>query len=447
MYDIFSYTDFTFPKDFLFGSATAGHQIEGNNIHSSNYAWEMSQKEKDPSFEPSGLAVNSYEMYDEDSEILATLHHRMYRLSIEWSRIEPEDGVFVPEEIDHYKAVFESIKKRGVQICLSLTHGAMPKWFRDIGWMTKMENLRYFERYLEYVVPKISEYIDMWLVLNEPNGGFDPHAFDFKFNSVRYHARAYHIIKQYSDKPVSTAHMLVQQFPRRGEDKFDCTMRDFSDLVQNEYFFHAIRTGELVLPFKDAIYDKEIKDSCDFWAVNSYSRHIIDTRIKEIRHKPYVHEKLQTMPEGNCRSIYPECMIHNLTRLMDKPVLISENGIACDDDDFRIVFITEYLRSIREAMDMGVNVIGYLHWSLLDNYEWGSFMPRYGLVDVDRQNGFKRTIKNSGYYFRDIIDNGGFSQEILRKYLNEMPRVKYGLPEKHHILDNVNNNTVFMGGI
>ncbi len=447
MVDIFSYDDFSFPKDFIFGSATAGHQIEGNNIHSSNWAWEMEKANADPSFEPSGLASNSYEMYDEDSALLKELGHHMYRMSIEWSRIEPIEGVFAEAEIDHYKKVFESLKSRGIKICLSLTHGAMPKWFREKDWLNKYENIVYFERYIEYVVPKIAEYIDMWLILNEPNGGRDPAQFDFKFNSVRYHARAYHIIKKYSDKPVSTAHMLVQQFPRRMEDKFDRTMRDFSDIVTNEYFFHAIRTGELVLPFRDGIYDKEIKDTCDFWAVNSYSRHLIDARVAGLWSGTYAHEKLQTMPEGFSRSIYPECMIHNLTRLTDKPVMITENGIAADDDDFRIVYITEYLRAIREAMDMGVNVIGYLHWSLIDNYEWGSFMPRYGLASVDRENGFKRTINKSGYFLRDIIENGGFSQDILRKYLTEMPRVQYGIAKREHILDNVNNNTVFMGGI
>ncbi len=447
MYDIFSYNDFSFPKGFIIGSATAGHQIEGNNIHSSNYAWELANQAKNPNFEISGLAANSYEMYEEDSRLLAELKHHMYRMSIEWSRIEPMEGQFVEAEVDHYKKVFESLRSRGIKICLSLTHGAMPQWFREKDWLNKYENLRYFERYLEYVVPKIAEYVDVWIVLNEPNGGINPADFDFKFNAVRYHARAYHIIKQYSDKPISTSMMLVQQTPFRAEDKFDRTMRDFADWVHNEFFLHAIRTGELVLPFRDAVYDKEIKDSCDFWAVNSYSRHLIDTRQKGVRHIPYKHEKLQTAPEGTCRSFYPECFIHNLTRLTDKPVFITENGVSCVDDDFRIVYLTEYLYAMHEAMEMGVNVIGYLHWSLIDNYEWASFMDKYGLVHVDRENGFRRTIKKSGYFLRDIIENGGFSQEILRKYLTELPRVQYGLATKAHILDNPNNNTVFMGGI
>ncbi len=448
MNDIFAINDYAFPKDFIFGSATAGHQIEGNNIYSNNYAREVGSAKNNPKMEISGLAVNSYEMFEEDNRILAELGHKMYRMSIEWSRIEPHEGEFHIEEIEHYKKVFTSLKEKGIMICLSLTHGTVPLWFAEKnGWRDFDNNIKYFERYIEYTVPKVAEYIDMWLVLNEPNGGIDPAHFDAKFNSVRFHARAYHIIKKYSNKPVSTALMFVHQYARRQEDKFDLAMQNFCDVVQNEFFLHAIRTGELVLPYRDALYDKELKDTCDIWAINSYSRHIIDARVKEIKGKPYKHEQLQTLPEGFCRSFYPECLIHNLTRLMDKPVMITENGVAADDDNFRIAYLAEYLCAIHEAMTMGVNVIGYLHWSLLDNYEWGSFMPRYGLVDVDRKNGFKRTIKPSGYFYRDLIKQGGFTQELLRKYLTEAPRVKYSTNAPAHPLDNVNNNDIFMGGI
>ena len=121
----------------------------------------------------------------------------------------------------------------------------------------------------------------------------------------------------------------------------------------------------------------------------------------------------------------PECFIQNYLRIKDKPVFVTENGMCCDHDEFRIVWITEYLCALRECIDMGVDVIGYLHWSLLDNYEWGSYKPKFGLVDIDRENGFKRTIKPSGYYFKEIIQNNGFQQDILRKYLSELPKVRY----------------------
>ncbi len=427
MTDPFSLKPFTFPKNFLFGSATAGHQIEGNNVNASNYAYELECHEKDPSYALSGLACNSYEMFEADNQILATLGHKMYRMSIEWSRIQPSENEFSQKEVDHYIQVFESLKKKGIKICLSLTHGTVPIWFWKKESFYKMENLPFFEKYIAYTVPKIDAYVDYYLVLNEPNGGTDPKYFDFKFNAVRYHARAYHIIKQYSNKPVSTALMMVQQFGKRQNDKFDLAIQNYYDVLQNEFFLHAIRTGELVLPHRNAIYDKEIKNSCDFWSINTYRRRILDTRVENFSSARYRHEVIPVLKETDFKEgvFHADALIHNLTRLIDKPVLVSENGIACDNDDFRIVYIAEYLSALHQAMEMGVDVIGYLYWSLLDNYEWSTYVPRFGLVDVDRENGFKRTIKKSGYFYRDIIQNNGFNQEILRKHLHEIPRSQY----------------------
>lgn len=110
-------------------------------------------------------------------------------------------------------------------------------------------------------------------------------------------------------------------------------------------------------------------------------------------------------------------------RLKDKPVIITENGISCDNDEFRLVFLTEYLSAVNEAIKEGVDVKGYMHWSTMDNYEWDSFIPKFGLVDVDRENGYKRTPKPSAYFYRDIIDANGYKPEMLKKYLKEMPKL------------------------
>lgn len=426
MTDPFSIGSFNFPKGFIFGSATSGHQIEGDNVHSNNWLYEIERNKENPKFELSGKACNSYVMWKEDNDLLSELGHQMYRMSIEWARIEPEEGVFVQAELDHYIKIFEDLKKRGIKICLTLIHGSVPDWFFKKEWFYKYENIKYFERYVEYVVPKISEYVDYWITLNEVNAQNEPQYFDFKYNSVLYHARANSIIKKYSDKPVSLALMFVQQYAVRQWDIFDVTMQNYFDLINNEFFLHAIRTGELVLPYRNATYSKEIKDSCDFWAINSYQRRMIDTRKANFSSDRYRHEKTQLLKEGNFGNCFnAECLIHNLTRLTDKPVLVSENGSACDNDDFRIIYILEYLSAVSQAIDMGVNVFGYLYWSLLDNFEWSSYLPRFGLVDVDREHDFKRTPKRSAYFYKEIIKNNGYNPEMLKKYIKELPRVEY----------------------
>ena len=110
-------------------------------------------------------------------------------------------------------------------------------------------------------------------------------------------------------------------------------------------------------------------------------------------------------------------------RLKDKPVYITENGYSCEDDRLRIVFLAEYLSALHTVIEEGVDVRGYLYWSLLDNYEWGSYLPKFGLVSVDRANGYRRTPKPSAYFYKEIIQNNGYSPEILKKYLSEIPRI------------------------
>ena len=263
-------------------------------------------------------------------------------------------------------------------------------------------------------------------MLNEINGGMTEPAKIHKFNCTIAHAKAYHIIKKYSDKPVGTAHAFMDFYPKRRYDAFDRATADYYDAFCNEFFFHAIRTGELVMAGMDGIYDKDIKDSADYWSINIYDRKMRDARRSEVRGTRYPMTYTPMINEAfYLDEFHPECVIHALSRLKDKPVFISENGCSCDDDRFRIVYITEFLCALSEAIKMGVDVQGFCYWSLLDNYEWHSFKPRFGLVDVDRQNGFKRTIKPSGYFLKEIIQNNGFKPEILQKYLKEVPRVTY----------------------
>lgn len=426
MNDVFSIKGFSFPDNFLFGSAVAGHQVEGDNIHSDYYAREMENLARDPSSVPSGKACDHYRMYKEDVAILKTLGHKVFRFSLEWARIEPSEGEFSAEAIEHYLDVMRELKASEIKVFLTLVHFTVPEWFSKKGGFLKEENFVYFLRFVERVVPIYAPYVDFWCIFNEINAGLTENAFRKKFNCTRLHAKAYHIIKGFSDKPISTAHAYLGYFPKRLCDPFDNAILQYADAFSNEFFFHAMRTGELVMAGIDGIYDKDIKGTVDFWAINSYDRKMRDARRPSMRgtRYPMTHTPLINEPYYQ-DEFYPELFIHALTRLRDKPIFISENGCAADNDDFRIVYLAEYLAAINEAMGMGVEVMGYLYWSLLDNYEWGSFKPRYGLVDVDRDNGFKRTIKPSGYFLREIIESGKYTPALLRKYLKELPRVEY----------------------
>ncbi len=428
MIDAFALKDCKFPEGFLWGSATAAHQIEGDNIHSSNWHYEQECLKKNPNYEVSGKACNHYNMVEQDTQLLLDLGHQAYRMGVEWARIEPAEGVFVQEEVDHYLKELALLKEKGLKVFVTLVHFTVPQWFAEKGAFMTMDNLVYFERYLNFILPQIAPYVDYWNVINEFNLGTHPDNFTKKYNSVRYHARGYHLIKQYSNAPVSSAHALVQFFGKRQNDKFDKAMESYMDVVNNEFFFHAIRTGELVLPHKDGLWDKEIKDTADFWSINTYVREMVDTRVARITPPRYSFTETRMLPmKFYLDEFNAECIYHHMMRLTDKPIFITENGCSCYDDDFRIVYLAEYLCALNEAIRDGADVRGYLYWSLMDNYEWSSFIPKFGLVGCDFKT-FERTPKPSAYFYKDIIESNGFSQEILRKYLKEMPRVDTNMP-------------------
>lgn len=405
------------PDGFLWGAGYSGHQTEGNNVNSQ--CW---KRETDGNWaEKSGQACNSYEMYKTDVMLCEKTGLGAFRTSVEWSRIEPTEGHFDEKAAEHYVSFFADLKARNIKVFATTVHFSHPQWFENIGHFKKLENLKYFERYLEYIVPKIAPYVDFWNVLNEFNLEDDT---EYKLSCLYFHALGYRVIKKYSDRPVSSAHALVLYSPKRPFDRFDRGVADYKDICDNEFFFHAIRTGEIVYPGTDGKYAPEIKDSADFWAVNMYVRTMIDSRRKNAVGDRYIFSKMKMIPSDfYLEEINPECIVGNLSRLTDKPIYITENGCCADNDDIRIAFISVYLAAVKEAIDIGADVRGFLYWSLLDNYEWSSFVPRFGLYSVDR-NTFERTPKNSARFYKEVIKNNGVSQEIIRKYLKENPALK-----------------------
>ena len=417
MFDIFSLPEVKMPDGFLWGAGYAGHQVEGNNVHSQRYAWEEEGRYE----EKSGMACNSYELWERDVEIAQECGLQAFRTSVEWSRIEPKEGEFHKEALDHYVRFFASLKEKGIRVFATTVHFTVPMWFEEKGGFADLNNLKYFERYLEYAVPALAPYVDFWNVINE----FNLRAANFKLGSLRYHALGYHIIKKYSDSPVSSAHALVQYVPKRPRDRFDQVMADYNDICNHEFFFHAIRTGEILYPGKDGDFCADLKGAADFWSVNTYVRDVVDARLANTRGVRYDFTRMKMIDKDfYLEEFNPECILANLGRLHDKPIYITENGVACKDDRFRIVFLGEYLSAIRQAMDFGADVRGYLYWSMLDNFEWGSYKPTFGLYGVDFET-FERTKKPSADFYREIIENNGVNAELIKKYLKEMPSLAF----------------------
>lgn len=416
MHDALQLPAIEFPSGFLWGSSTSAYQIEGADGHND---WDRGAQQGRWA-EPCGKGCNHYALYREDVELLRQLGHPNYRFSIEWSRVEPREGMFDAAATEHYVDLARRLVAAGIQPWVTLFHFTNPIWFADKGEWHKEQNVGCFLRFVEHIVPRLAPYVAGWLPINEYNfysGAPNPpeqhrQLAHYAFNLLFADAGSYDIIKAHSRAPCASpmAYLTIESY--RPDDEFDETLARYVDWVANGWYYHAIRSGELVYPFTDARHCPQVKGRADFWAVNMYSTSLVDSRRQSCKpERRYRHR-----PIGQ---FAPDQLLANLCRLQDKPVYMTENGLATDDDRLRILYIAQHLAMLRQAMDFGVDVRAYFHWSLFDNYEWGSFGPKYGLVAWDKTT-FTRQPKPSAWFYKDVIAANGVCGELVRKHLDAL---------------------------
>lgn len=389
-----------FPNGFLWGAATAAHQVEGNNTQSDWWAWEHSQKRqnaliaqgKKPEDYYSGVACDSYNRYEEDFRLAQHLGHNAHRLSIEWARIEPQEGTFDQKEIDHYEQVLRSARAHQLTLFVTLHHFTCPQWFMKRGGFTKKENVFYFVRYAQKIAEVLGEYVDFWLTINEPeiytvmpyfDGVYPPQQRSIRMalrvvkNLITVHNSAAPVIKRISGKPVSMAYHLSDLEPAR----FGAITAALAHHFANEY-----------------IIGQTIHNS-DYIGVNYYFHHHVGPFGRR-KHSHSGHEQTD-LGWG----IHPEGLERVLTNLkkFHKPIYITENGLADAADTKREKYIKDHLYYVHRAIERGANVRGYLHWSLIDNFEWEKgFAPRFGLIEIDREDLLRRKVRYSATKYAEI---------------------------------------------
>ncbi len=395
---------YKFPEGFLWGAASSAHQTEGNNTNSDWWAWENSQKRinqlktkgLNPEAFKSGIAVDAFNRFDEDFALANMLKHNATRLSIEWARIEPKPGVFNEVALEHYEQVLRSAKFYGLKTFVTLHHFTNPIWFAQKGGFENRENLQYFIRYASKMARRLSENVDFWLTINEPEvytllsywqGVFPPHkkkvwsALKVAKNLVLAHKFAVREIKFHSRSPVSMAFHLSNVVANGPISKLLVKM-------YNRVFGHYF-------------IDQTI-NFCDFIGVNYYFQHQIGwPNLGKSSLNPDLKTDIgwEIHPEGL------EPVLLGLKKY-EKPIYITENGIADQQDHKREQFIKEHLFYAHKAIASGVDLRGYLHWSLTDNFEWEKgFAPKFGLVAVNREQNFKRQVRFSAIKFAEICWN------------------------------------------
>ena len=385
---------YEFPKNFYWGAATAAHQVEGNNLN------DWSQWEQEKEGRPiSGRACDHYNRFREDFDIARELGHNAHRFSIEWSRIETEEGKFEIESLRHYGQVIKALRERSIEPFVTLWHWTLPRWLADIGGVENEKFTEYFRRYTEHVVSwfeKTNTRVGFWITINEPeiwtksaylDGLWPPQKKSFiKYKRAldalaEAHKRSYQVIRKFQpDAQVGIAKNNVY-FEGRGVNKFS---KWFKDWWYNEYFLRKIRHHQ------------------DFIGLNYYFHNRIKWLFFERNENKWVSDMNW--------EIFPEGIYHVLMdlRKYNKPIYITENGVADAKDIHREKFFKENLRWIHKALEDGADIRGYLYWAFLDNFEWDKgFWPLFGLVEMDYET-MERKIRPSAYDYAKIAQNNGF---------------------------------------
>jgi beta-glucosidase len=393
-----------FPAGFLWGAATAGHQVEGNNTASD--LWLLEHLAPSVFAEPSGDAVNSLELWPRDLDLVRELGLNTYRFSLEWARIEPEPGQFSLAMLDHYQAMIDGCRQRGLTPMVTFNHFTAPRWFSARGGWTSPGAPDLFARYCERAARHLAAGIGYATTLNEPNLlrllrslGLPPPLLEVQRGMLAAAARSCGT-EQFVAANAANAEDIDAMLPLliaghragraaiksvRPELPVGVSLAMLDDQAVGEGSLRDAKRAELYGAWLEAARGD------DFLGVQNYERARYDSRG---RLPPPAGAPLNSMGS----EIYPPSLgnavryAHAATGL---PIMVTEHGLGTDDDALRAAFIPEALAGLKAAIDDGVPVRAYVHWTLLDNFEWiFGFKPKYGLVAVDRTN-FRRTPKPS----------------------------------------------------
>ncbi len=396
---------------FLWGAATAGHQVEGNNVNAD--IWLLEQMKPTLFAEPSGDACDSLNRWREDVALVRALGLNCYRFSVEWSRVEPAPGQFSQAYLDHYARIVDHCRALGLAPVVTFNHFTTPRWFAARGGWEAPDAPDLFARYCDRVARAMARGISHALTFNEPNlsitgpwSRFQPNAKARAAMAALMAAAAkasgsdrFSLLNGGDPAPmipgVLTAHRLGRAAIKAVRSDLPVGLSlAISDDV-------GVGSDNLVAQKRRASYEPffEAGRDDDFVGVQTYERSYIgatgpaDTPTGGPRRK-----------DG--KPFEPEAIggaIRYAHKASGKPILVTENGIETDDDDERARFIPAAVAAVEAAQRDGVPVIGYIHWSLLDNFEWfGGYKPKFGLVAVDRTT-FKRTPKPSALRYAELV--------------------------------------------
>lgn len=463
---------FRFPEGFLWGVATSHFQVEGHpdEIENRLSDWAKWTEEEGRILDRSTAdrACEFFARYKQDIELCEELKLNSFRLSLNWPAMCPEPNYVYnkdDETLSTYKDMLKLLKAKGFKTFVTLFHFCLPHWLADIGGWNNELTVSEFERFARFVAEELGEYVDFWLTINEPlayvyqgyvSGQWPPGynhnyllGFDCLRNMLDGHARAYKAIHEVvPDAKVSVTHHWMSFSPRSKFSPCDQLVRHMRDTVFNHCFMKAMHTGKLEFPFPANIdwrlrnLSGEIKglaDSMDFIGINYYTRQFCHF---EYRWPPDIFGEKSDLAENELSGLgwesYPQglynLLVHELKPYLHdskgklRDIYITENGHAnmyeaeltdgdwSLEDSSRVRYLVSHLMSLYRAITDGANVKGYLHWSLLDNFEWAEGLrARFGLVRVSYPT-LQRTLRKSALIYKTVAEMNALAANVIRKH-------------------------------
>jgi len=436
---------FHFPKNFLWGAATAAHQVEGNNTNNNWWAWEQGEGHIQQGHK-SGLACDWWGgRWKEDFDRIAETGQNAHRLSIEWGRIQPEPDRWDESALERYRTMLRGLLERGIKPMVSLHHFTDPLWLTERGgWESRDVAVPMFERFVRKTVEALKEYCSLWCTVNEPNvyalagymgsdlAQFPPGkksvglAMRVQANLARGHAAAYRVIHEL--QPEGQAGFALNYrsvVPYHSRSPLDKAVTKTVFNTINVAFPSALATGVMRTPL-GPIRIPEVKRTQDYFGFNYYSRNLVKFNLA----RPgtlFAHDffaKDADLSETGFIANVPEGMFEGLKWVVrmfpNLPIYVTENGVEDSQDRMRPRYLVQHIHQVWRAVNFNWPVRGYFHWSLVDNFEWErGWTQRFGLwgLDVETQ---KRIRRPSVDLYAAICKENGITSEMVEKYCPEI---------------------------
>lgn len=411
---------YKFPEGFLWGTATASYQVEGGITND----WSTSGLD-------AGKAAEHYDKFEEDFNAARSLDNNAHRFSIEWARIEPEPGKWDYKEVEHYRKVLQNLKANGLKPMVTLHHFTNPVWVGEMGGWANKHVIPFFEKYVRFIVNQFKDDVELWITINEPNvyafkayyaGEWPPYVKNIKMtlqvlkNLIKAHVEAYRAIHDVSDNlKVSFAHNIAILHPLNRFNPIDNLLAYIFNKVFNQSFWQSILTGILNIGIPGLLGIKEpfninLQGSLDFIAFNYYTRYFVNARGEQLTRKNADVSDIGW-------EIYPEGLLAALkiagvyASKQNIPIYITENGIDDRQDKKRAKYIISHAMMVWQAIQQGINVKGYIYWTLMDNFEWAEkYGPKFGLMSIDRK------IRDSAFVYKEIAGQNSISQRLIDEH-------------------------------